>query len=147
MKNTKRLLHELSYKKEFNKLNTYYVINKVKELLPSHLSSSIAFMYVKDNTLFFAMDHQAKRVELEYKKQMILGWLKQIAKQKPKYEFVLKVKNIKAFVIYKTMQKQKPKISLIYEERSSGDFPIKTNNDKISKILDNIKKLIQKLKD
>lgn len=144
MKTLQNVLHKLSSKKEFNKLNAYYVINRIKELLPAHLSKAIVFMYVENDTLVFAMNHQAKRVELEYKKDMILKWIPSIASLSPKYSFILKIKKIRAFVIYRTIQSQKPKEILIYEEQALGDFEIKSNNDKISKIFDKIKLLIKK---
>ena len=144
MKNLKNVLHKLSSKPEFKKLNAYYIINRIKKLLPEHLSSSIVFMYVQNDTLIFAMNHQAKRVELEYKKEMILGWLSTIAQLNDKYKFVLKIKKIKAFVIFRTMQKEIPKEQLVYEERATSNFQITTNNDKLSKIFNQIKVLIKK---
>ena len=142
MKKLATILHSLSYKKEFGNLKKHYYINKIKELLPPHLTHAISFMYTKQNTLFFAMNSQAKRAELEYKKEMILSWIQKIVLMYPSSSFLLQITDIKIFVIFKTMlqeQEIQETSKMIYEERSDGDFNIDIDNPILQSLFEDIK--------
>ena len=148
MKKLSSILHKLSYKKEFGNLKKHYYINKIKELLPPHITSSISFIYTKQNTLFFAMTSQAKRAELEYKKEMMLGWIKKIVSLNPSSDFLLQITNIKIFVIFKTILEneklqQENKYKLNYEENADGDFAIHSSNKELVSLFEDIQGTIK----
>ena len=96
---------------------------KLLSLLPKRFSSGVRFMYNKQNTLFFVLEHPGLKMEFNYKTDLIKGLLKQLIIKDPDCH-IIDANEIKSFVTNKpplTMPKIIP-TGPFYTEASRGEF-------------------------
>ena len=108
--------------------------------LPFSLRRGIAFFYVKENVLFFALNHPAFLQEFNYKMPTIKSALKQYQQLKSE---LLEIAGIKAFVA-KTLT-LKPPVNLsesFYGELACGDFENLAKDKEIFEKFEKIREII-----
>jgi len=126
------------------KITLHYCFEKIKSLLPKHLSSAILFMYQKNDTLFFVLNHPGIKMEFNYKVTLIKSLLNKV-KELDKKCAKLKIKEIKSFVSNKTKLSPPPSLSIpVYHERAKGDFENLAKDEEIKKIIEKIREEIYK---
>lgn len=145
MKKSSNIITHLKNQPLYSKLKTVKCFEKIKSLLPPRLSSAILFIYIKNDILFFVLNHPGYKMEFNYNLNLIKGVLKELKKR----ELVCKdlvFKDVKAFVSNKIdleENKNQTEEKLTYKERATGDFEINTDNENLKNIFQNIKKIIK----
>ncbi len=149
MKKSSNIISHLKNQPLYSKLKTVKCFEKIKSLLPPRLSNAILFVYIKNDILFFVLNHPGYKMEFNYNLNLIKGVLKELKKRESVCKDLV-FKNIKAFVSNKIdleENKNQTEKKLIYKERATGDFEIKTNNKKLRQIFQNIQDIIKDHKD
>ncbi len=149
MKKSSNIISHLKNQPLYSKLKTVKCFEKIKSLLPPRLSNAILFVYIKNDILFFVLNHPGYKMEFNYNLNLIKGVLKELKKRESVCKDLV-FKNIKAFVSNKIdleENKNQTEKKLIYKERATGDFEIKTNNKKLKQIFQNIQDIIKDHKD
>lgn len=138
MKNIRDIrLHsdEKSFEKKFAVVRT---LLKIKLMLPPRFRGAVLFMYVKNGTLFFALNHPGLLMEFNYN----LGLIKDLLK---KFDFSLlgEIRDVKCFVSHKAQKKEEPvDESYTYEEHSKGAFKNALKDEKLHEKLEEIRNVI-----
>ena len=148
MKNVNSIIQHLSTSPSFENLERVQSYKKLLSLLPQNLSKAVRFMYNKNETLFFVLEHPAFKMEFNYKLSLIKGLLKQLIIIDPTCKCI-DAKDIKAFVTNKPPINQesieiKP---FCYEEIASGIFENQAKNPDIHKKFEAIRETIKCLKE
>ena len=144
MKSSNEIISHIISAPSMKKINSHYCFEKIKSLLPKHLSSAVLFMYQKNDTLFFVLNHPGIKMEFNYKVTLIKSLLNKV-KEIDKKCANLEIKEIKSFVSNKI--KLSPPASLtipIYKERAKGDFENLAKDEEIRKIIEQIREEIYK---
>jgi len=147
MKTSKEIINHIVSKPSMKKLSEHNCYLKLKSLLPKHLRDSILFMYRKNRTLFFVLNHPGIKMEFNYKVTLINSLLNKI-KEVDKKCSDLEIENIKSFVSNRIHQNDSPskKQTLpLYKERAKGEFKNLAKNEDIRKILEEIRKTIKNI--
>ena len=130
------------YLKNLQQVDCY---NQLLSLLPKSLSKNTKFIYQKNDTLFFVLNHPGIKMEFNYKSNLIKSILKKLIVVNPKCIF-MKSSQIKAFVTNKIeiieINDSKNK-KLRYKESSSGKFENSVKNRELYDILEKIKSYIE----
>ncbi len=148
MKTSKDIINHIISKPSMKKISEHYCFLKLKSLLPKHLQESILFMYRKNRTLFFVLNHPGIKMEFNYKVTLINSLLNKI-KHLDKKCADLDIENIKSFVSNKIYIKDLPanlQTAPLYKERANGEFKNLAQNEEIRKILEEIRKEIKNIK-
>jgi len=143
MKTVKNIISHIISKPQYKKISQKRCFDKVVKLLPPHLQSAVLFTYVKNQTLFFVLNHPGLKMEFHYKVNLIKSLLKQIKSIDPLCKNMQDIKDIKAFVSNKPRIKTEPKKKLYYKELSSANFKILTKNKKLTTLFQKIKDTIK----
>ncbi len=115
----------------------------IKNALPPHIGKSIAFIYRRGETLFFALNHPGIKMEFDYKHNLIKSLLEKIKSFDNNCKDI-KIVTIKSFItdtIYKPKKKSIQKRR--YKERANGFFIIETDNLKLRELFQDIKEEIK----
>jgi len=145
MKKSSNIINHLKNQPLYAKVKTVQCFEKIKSLLPPRLQNAILFIYIKNGILFFVLNHPGYKMEFNYNVNLIKGVLKELKKR----EVVCKdldFKDVKAFVSNKmedTSSLSNKEEKLTYQERATGKFEIKTDNENLKKIFQNIQKTIK----
>ena len=142
MKNINVIIDHLITNPLYSRLKYQKCFALIKKSLPEPLQKGILFMYVKNDTLFFALKHPAFKMEFDYK----LSLIKTLLSSLPPLQTACKtynIKRIKTFVSKFTTQSE-TKIDTVprYKERAVGLFEIKAQNDDIKEKFEIIKRQI-----
>ena len=131
MKTAKDILASLQDQPRFSKLRLVRCQNAILSLFLPALRRFVAFSYIKNDTLFVALLHNAGKQEFDNSIKMIKDLLK--LKNLPECEGIA-INDIKAFVTHKPRPKplQILRTASIphYKERSNGNFSVSFYHDK-----------------
>jgi len=103
----------------------------------------IKFAYIKNDTLFFVLNHPGAKQEFDNNIQSIKSALKFVQPDECKE---CNITEIKAFVSHSPQPKvqfPKAKEAETYPERATGEFPITTEDEKLRTVLESIRKIIK----
>ena len=101
----------------------------------------IKFAYIKNETLFFVLNHPAGKQEFDNNIQSIKSALKFYMPEECK-ELVFN--DMKAFVTHTPLKRHKIVIKKeVYPERSSGNFEINIKDEKLYDLVSSIKDIIK----
>lgn len=145
MKSIKQLVSHLRSQSAYSPLGSLPCINCVKELLPRRLHRFILFGYIRHNIIFFALNHPGAKQEFDNIINSIKTPLKQIPPQECRN---FTISDIRAFVSHKkhfTFSQSKPK-EVFYEERSKAQFQNNIKDEKLHKVVEDIRKIIENSK-
>lgn len=144
MKNIHNIISNLNRQKNFAKLNSAIIINKLIIALPYNLRKSIIFGHIKNGVLFLATSHSTTSSEInKYKKDLILNLIAQLQSIVDDEAFKT-IYDIKAYIpkhIINQRKDMESSIVCIYKERANGEFEVVEN--KFSKYFNAIKKTIK----
>lgn len=139
MKKLSEVLVNLVNKPEFNgHMGIQVEIGKLTDALPKSLSKGIAFGYVKNKILFFALKHPVFKTEFEYNRSMFTSLLK-------KYN-VMGATNVEFFVTNKMVKPKKSeeiKFVDVFTEKSYGIFENKISDQKLHEKFEGIRNAIK----
>jgi len=143
MKSSKSIINHLINKPQNYKLAELGCYEKIKKALPTHISDAILFIYRKNNTLFFVLNHPGIKMEFDYKHNLIKSLLNKI-KSIDKNCQNIQIVEIKSFISNKIEQKPKEVVpKRYYREKSAGEFKVICENSELNDIFTKIKEVIK----
>ncbi len=144
MKNSKYIINHLINKPQNSKILQKMCFEKLKSLLPPRLTKSILFMYIKNSTLFFVLNHPGMKMEFDYKNNLIKNLLKKI-KDFDTSCADIEIDEVKTFISNKIAPSNThSKPPRRYKEKSDASFDILSKNQDIKEIFQKIKEEIKK---
>lgn len=142
MKNV-RDIELFSQNRSFDKkLRTYRSMLKLKLTLPQRVRDSVMFMYVKNRTLYFVLDHPAYVMEFN---NYSLGVIKGLLKSVP-LEGLEEIKDVKCFVSNKIKKEESVDEDNSYKEHSRGEFENHLKDEKLREKVEEIREVICSLR-
>ncbi len=141
MKKASYIISHLKTKPYLKNLQRVDCYNQLLSLLPKSLRDNTSFLYQRNDTLFFVLNHPGIKMEFNYKSNLIKSILKKLIVVNPECIF-MKTSHIKAFVTNKTeikrIKNSKNK-RLRYKESSNGKFNNEAKNTDLHDILEEIR--------
>lgn len=124
MKNASMILSHLSSQPQFRSLKRQECYQKYIKLLSPKWQKAVAFVYIKEETLFIAVTHPGFKMELNYNRDL----LKSLLTQLNTYNDACKMMQAEKIVVfhskYHAMPEEKDADESVphYEERAQGNF-------------------------
>jgi len=145
MKKAHTILSHLANQPQFRFLKQQGCYKKYISLLGAKYQKAIAFIYIKDETLFIAVTHPGFKMELNYNKDLLKSVLTQIVKYDDSCEMMQANKVVVFHSKYHKMEKEQIAESTVpyYNELASTNFDIKSEDEDIIKKFEQIKEQIQ----
>jgi len=144
MKNAYDIISSIQNRPQFSKLSRYKCIDTIRSSFSRPLQKMIKFAYIKNDTLFFVLNHPGAKQEFDNNIQSIKSALKFV---QPKECQEFSITDIKAFVSHTpaniTTKTINTKEAQTYPERATGNFEIKTQDEKLRSLLESIRSLIK----
>ncbi len=145
MKNSNSILSLITNMSQFSSLTQHSCYQKFMALLPPRFQQAIAFIYIKNETLFIALSHPGYKMELNYNKDLFKDLLETVQKYAPECkEYHAKEVVLFNSKFYTQDNDDKTETIPYYSELSSGDFDFEFDDDKIKEKFNRSKELIAK---
>lgn len=147
MKTSSSIISSISTQSQFRLLAKHICYRKFLALLPPRFRTSIAYIYIKDSTLFFAITHPGMKMELNYNLDLFKSILGIINKEDSLCSFQ-KIDKLITFIPKYNQQimldnaSEKEITIPYYSEKSKANFDINTKDDELRVVYENIKKAI-----
>ncbi len=144
MKKASSILSHLSSQPQFKFLKQQVCYKKYIGLLTPKYQKSIAFIYIKDDTLFVAVTHPGFKMELNYNKDLLKSLLTQLSNHDENCEMMTASKVIIFHSKYHPVKKEQETISTVpyYNELATIDFNIQSDDAELITKFEQIKKQI-----
>ncbi len=145
MKKVHIILSHLSNQPQFRFLKQQACYQKYIKLLGSKYQKAIAFVYIKNETLFVAVTHPGFKMELNYNRDLLKSVLTQLTLHDNECE-MMKVDKVVIFHSkYYPVVKVAKDITTVpyYHERASSAFEIDTEDEELKEKFKAIKKVIE----
>jgi hypothetical protein len=145
MKKVSIILSHLANQPQFKFLKQESCNKKYISLLSAKWQKAIAFIYIRDNTLFVAVTHPGFKMELNYNKDLLITILKQLSS----YDKSCKKMSADSVIVfhskYRSIVKEKKKEETVpyYDELSTPYFDIKSNDSELKEKFEEIQKSIK----
>ncbi len=146
MKKANQIISHLKNRPFLKNLEHIDCYNQLLSLLPNSLRENTRFLYHKNDTLFFVLNHPGIKMEFNYKSNLIKSILKTLILVNPKCIFMNSSK-IKAFVtnkIYTEKQNNSKIEHLTYKERAKGEFKNEISDEELRDIFEKIRQEVKK---
>ena len=143
MKKANMILSHLSSQPQFKSLKRQECYQKYINLLSHKWQKAVAFVYIKDETLFIAVTHPGFKMELNYNRDL----LKSLLTQLNTHDLACQTMSAKKVVVfhskYHAMPEEKASAITVphYHEQSSGTFDTPTDAN-LKEAFERIKALI-----
>ncbi|NOZ90546.1 MAG: hypothetical protein GXO60_04580 [Epsilonproteobacteria bacterium] len=146
MKKANTILSHILHLPEFKSLQSHYCYQKFISLLSPKFQKAIAFVYIRQNTLFVALRHPGYKMELNYNKDLLKSILSLLRKQDERCNFLVANKVVFFNSKFKTIIQDEKKEQTIpyYSEMASGDFEIECKDEDLQEAFKKIKSMIKK---
>ncbi len=146
MKQANTIVSHIQNLPEFRLLKSHYCYQKFISLLNPRFQKAIAFVYIKEETLFVALSHPGFKMELNYNKDLLKSLLSLLIKSDEK------CKNLKAGKVvlfnsrHNSIIKQKAILSTVpyYQEMALGAFDIQSEDEELQAAFMKIKASIER---
>jgi hypothetical protein len=146
MKDSKTIISHLVQQPSLKKYEQMRCYEKYLALLPRSFTALVRFVYTKNKTLFFVLNHPCAKMEFNYKRNLIKSLLKEFHAHFPECE-CLHVNDIQAFVTNKIdpqeMQDEVNSSEIFYPEQALGVFESQCDDPKLQALFEAIKQTIQ----
>jgi hypothetical protein len=146
MKQANTILSHIQSLPQFKLLKSHYCYAKFISILNPKFQKAIAFVYVRDETLFVALSHPGFKMELNMNKDLLLNLLGILAKQEEKCQQLKASKvvlfNSKHLSILK--EKKIEDTEPHYQEMALGEFSIESDDPNIVEAFNKVKTSIGK---
>ena len=145
MKKVSMILSHLTNQPQFRYLKQESCYKKFISLLGAKWQKAVAFIYIKNDTLFVAVTHPGFKMELNYNKDLLISLLKQLSSLDTACE-MMKASKIAIFHSkYRSILQDEPEASTVpyYNELASPDFSIESEDEEIRAKFEEIRKRIQ----
>jgi len=148
MKKADTIISHILHLPQFKSLPNYYCYRRFVSLISPKWQKGIAFVYIREDTLFIALRHPGFKNELNYNKDLLKSILSMLKQIDTKCSHLV----AKEIIIFNSkfntiIKKEKPTDTIpYYYELSDGEFQIKSNDkeliEKFNRIKENILKNI-----
>jgi hypothetical protein len=130
MKKANMILSHLSSQPQFKLLKRQECYQKFINLLSPKWQKAVAFVYIKDNTLFIAVTHPGFKMELNYNRDLLKSLLTQLNRHDEACKMIQAEKVVVFHSKYYAMPQEKATYVSVphYHERAKGNF--ETPSDK-----------------
>ena len=144
MKKASNILSHLSNQPQFKFLKQQVCYKKYISLLTPKYQKAIAFIYIKDDTLFTAVTHPGFKMELNYNRDLLKSVLTQLTNYDKECEMMTASKVVVFHSKYHPVEKEKEHISAVpyYNELASTDFNIQSEDVELVAKFEQIKETI-----
>jgi len=145
MKKASLILSQLGNLPQFKLLKQQECYKKYISLLGAKWQKAIAFVYVRDNTLFVAVKHPGFKMELNYNRDLLKSVLTQLSTL-DKACSGLKADKVAIFHSkYRSVLQEKPLPDTVphYHELASREFPVLSDDQEIKKRFEELKTVIE----
>jgi len=145
MKKASVILSHLSNQPQFKYLKQEGCYKKYISLLGAKWQKAVAFIYIKNDTLFIAVTHPGFKMELNYNRDLLKSLLTQMAALDPACEMMKAEKVVVFHSRYRSIVKEEAKESTVpyYTELSSADFDITKLNEALKAKFEETQRLIK----
>jgi hypothetical protein len=124
MKKANMILSHLSSQPQFKSLKRQECYQKYINLLSVKWQKAVAFIYIKDETLFIAVTHPGFKMELNYNRDLLKTLLTQLSRHDAACKMMRAEKVVIFHSKYYAMPQEKTDYVSVphYHERAKGDF-------------------------
>jgi len=144
MKNASVILSHLVNQPQFRMLKRQECYKKFVSLLGVHMQNAIAFVYVKNQTLFVAVKHPGFKMELHYNRDLLKSVLTQLASFDEKCRMLQAEKVVIFHTKYHPVHtKEEEETIPYYEELAQSSFNIETDDEALRSQFEKIKETIK----
>jgi len=145
MKKASVILSHLSDQPQFKYLKQEDCYKKYISLLGAKWQKAVAFIYIKNETLFIAITHPGFKMELNYNRDLLKSLLTQMAMLNPDCKHMKAEKVVIFHSKYRSIVQEVAEVSTIpyYHELSSANFDIHGLNTELKAKFKEIQKLIK----
>jgi hypothetical protein len=147
MKDSKSIISHLVQQPSMKKYEQMRCYDKLLSLLPKSFTSMIRFVYTKNETLFFVLNHPCAKMEFNYKRNLIKSLLKELLAHFPECS-CLQVKEVQSFVTNQKSEEDSLIVSanseIFYAEQATGEFETLCDDPNLRSLFDAIKDTIAK---
>ncbi len=146
MKKASTILSHIRNLPEFKLLKSHYCYQKFISLLNPRFKKAIAFVYVRDDTLFVALSHPGFKMELNYNKDLLKSLLSMLAKSDEKCKEMKASKVVLFNSKHLSIIKEESIESTVphYKEMALGEFTIESEDKELQEAFNKIKESIGK---
>ena len=147
MKKADTIILHIVHLPQFKSLPNYYCYRKFVSLLKPQWKRAIAFVYIRENTLFIALWHPGFKNELNYNKDLLKSILSMLKQKDEKCNHLDSVNKV---VIFNSkhnsiLKKEKiPDTVPYYTELALGEFHIASKDEELIEKFNSIKENIIK---
>jgi len=144
MKKAHTILSHLSSLPQFKVLKRQECYQKYIKLLSPKWQKAVAFVYIKDETLFIAVTHPGFKMELNYNRDLLKSLLTQLNTYDSACEMMSASKVVVFHSKYHPMEKKVDAVSTVpyYAELASSDFEIQSQDAELKAKFEQIKERI-----
>jgi hypothetical protein len=144
MKKAQTILSHLANQPQFRFLKQQGCYKKYISLLSVKYQKAIAFIYIKDETLFIAVKHPGFKMELHYNRDLLKSILTQLVNHDEECATMTAKKVVIFHSKYHPMEVKNDEESTVpyYSELASSDFGIESNDVQLIAKFEEIKKTI-----
>ncbi len=145
MKQAHTILSHIQNLPQFKLLKNHYCYQKFLSLLNPRFQKAIAFIYVKDETLFIALSHPGFKMEMNYNKDLLKNLLSMLVKRDKKCQNMNATKVILFNSKNHKFSQKKSQYNSIpyYQEMALGEFTIYTKDEELQKAFESIRQSIE----
>ncbi|CAA6811340.1 MAG: Unknown protein [uncultured Sulfurovum sp.] len=145
MKQAHTILSHIQSLPQFKLLKSHYCYQKFISLLSPKFQKAIAFVYIRDDTLFVALSHPGFKMELNYNKDLLKSLLSMLAKHDEKCQNMSASKVILFNSKHHKFIQHKPSTNSIpyYKEMAEGTFKVQSEDQELQKAFENIRQSIE----
>jgi len=148
MKTPSSILANILHRPEFKKVNSGYCFDTFLSLLQPKFQKAIAFVYVKNATLFVALSHPGFKMELNYNKAMLKTLYEMLKKNDPRCKKLQAVMEVVIFNSNKIsiVKKQEVIEDTVphYHEGAKGEFTFESEDSELMQKFETIKANIKR---
>lgn len=132
MKNASSILSHISYQPQFKSLRKHICYRKFIQLLQPKFQKAIAFVYIKNSTLFVALSHPGYKMELNYNRDLLKSILNMMSEHDKECADI-SVSNVVVFnsKYYNKVEENSTPTDPKYSELSTANFDIHSEDQDI----------------
>jgi len=148
MKQANTILSHIQSLPEFKLLKSHYCYQKFISLLSPKFQKAIAFVYVRDDTLFVALSHPGFKMELNYNKDLLKGLLNILSQEDKKCSYLSASKVVLFNSKHLSIIKEVPPFNAVshYKELALGEFTVQSEDKELGQAFEQIKASILALR-
>ena len=144
MKSSKQILSHLSNMPQFGSLVQHTCYQKFMALLPPRFQKAVAFIYIKNRTLFIALSHPGYKMELNYNKELFKELLATLRQHTPECrEQVAEEVILFNSKFHTPTEKEHSDTVPYYSELSSGTFELDLEEKELKEKFLHTQKIIE----